>query len=110
MKSLQRLFQNPPAGQFFSLSSIGWRRGPGRGGAFSFGNSPLLNPLPTRSSRGEEGAAWVLKEPHALSLLPDRENGFARAMKEDRIHEPRHRHHEAIPKLDLMDGRKVLSQ
>src|SRR5438445_886645 len=38
----------------FSLSSIGWRRGPGRGGAFSL-VSPLLGPLPTRSSRGEDG-------------------------------------------------------
>src|SRR6266702_2282382 len=38
----------------FSLSSIGWRRGLGRGGAFLLG-SPLLGPLPSRSSRGEEG-------------------------------------------------------
>src|SRR5438309_7314846 len=38
----------------FSLSSIGWRRGLGRGGAFLF-VSPLLGPLPTRSSRGEDG-------------------------------------------------------
>ena len=28
------------------------------------GNSPLLNPLPTRSSRGEEAHREVLKEPH----------------------------------------------
>jgi hypothetical protein len=38
----------------FSLSSIGWRRGLGRGGAFLL-VSPLLNPLPTRSSQGEDG-------------------------------------------------------
>src|SRR6267378_875243 len=37
-----------------SLSSIGWRRGVGRGGAFLL-VSPLLGPLPTRSSRGEDG-------------------------------------------------------
>ena len=37
----------------FSLSSIGWRRGLGRGGAFLL-VSPLLGPLPTRSSRGED--------------------------------------------------------
>src|SRR5260370_28906443 len=40
---------------YFSLSSIGWRRGLGRGGAFLL-VSPLLGPLPTRSSRGEDGA------------------------------------------------------
>src|SRR5713101_852835 len=39
----------------FSLSSIGWRRGLGRGGAFLL-VSPLLGPLPTLSSRGEDGA------------------------------------------------------
>src|SRR6266849_4454716 len=38
----------------FSLSSIGWRRGQGRGGAFLL-VTPLLGPLPTRSSRGEDG-------------------------------------------------------
>src|SRR5713101_5636682 len=38
----------------FSLSSIGWRRGLGRGGAFLLA-SPLIGPLPTRSSRGEDG-------------------------------------------------------
>src|SRR5216683_776036 len=38
----------------FSLSSIGWRRGLGRGGTFLL-VSPLLGPLPTRSSRGEDG-------------------------------------------------------
>src|SRR3989442_5318202 len=38
----------------FALSSIGWRRGLGRGGAFLL-VSPLLGPLPTRSSRGEDG-------------------------------------------------------
>ena len=37
----------------FSLSSIGWRRGLGRGGAFLL-VSPLLVPLPTRSSQGED--------------------------------------------------------
>src|SRR6266849_8070129 len=36
-----------------SLSSIGWRRGLGSGGAFLL-VSPL-GPLPTRSSRGEDG-------------------------------------------------------
>src|SRR5207245_7595706 len=39
----------------FSLSSIGWRRGLGRGGAFLL-VSPLLGPLPTRFSRGVDGA------------------------------------------------------
>src|SRR5207245_4428061 len=38
----------------FSLASIGWRRGLGRGGAFLL-VSPLLGPLPTRSSRGADG-------------------------------------------------------
>jgi hypothetical protein len=38
----------------FSLASIGWRRGLGRGSAFLL-VSPLLGPLPTRSSRGEDG-------------------------------------------------------
>src|SRR6266571_6337340 len=37
-----------------ALSSIRWRRGLGRGGAFLL-VSPLLGPLPTRSSRGEDG-------------------------------------------------------
>jgi len=37
----------------FSLSSIGWRRGLGRGGAFLL-VSPLLGPLPARSSQGED--------------------------------------------------------
>jgi hypothetical protein len=35
------------------MSSIGWRRGMGRGGAFLL-ISPLLGPLPTRSSQGED--------------------------------------------------------
>ena len=49
----------------FSLSSIGWRRGLGRGGAFLL-VSPLLGPLPTRSSQGEDGeldatlGAWLV--------------------------------------------------
>ena len=38
----------------FSLSSIGWRRGLGRGGS-SLLVSPLLSPLPARSSQGEDG-------------------------------------------------------
>src|SRR6266852_5000338 len=38
----------------FSLSSVGWRRGLGRGGGFLL-VAPLLGPLPTRSSRGEDG-------------------------------------------------------
>ena len=37
----------------FSLSSIGWRRGLGRGG-LSLLVSPLLSPLPTRASWGED--------------------------------------------------------
>ena len=52
----------------FSLSSIGWRRGLGRGGAFFvFVVAPLLGPLPTRSSQGEDGeldaalAFWPVK-------------------------------------------------
>src|SRR5713226_8514947 len=54
----------------FSLSSIGWRRGLGRGGAFLL-VSPLLGPLPTRSSRGEDGeldAALSYCFPKATSL------------------------------------------
>ena len=35
-----------------SLSSIGWRRGPGRGGTHC-NSTPLPGPLPARSSRGE---------------------------------------------------------
>jgi len=35
----------------FSLSSIGWRKGLARGGAFLF-VSPLLGPLPARSFAG----------------------------------------------------------
>ena len=38
----------------FSLASIGWGSGLGRGGAFLL-VSPLLGPLPTRCSRGEDG-------------------------------------------------------
>src|SRR6266481_435936 len=49
----------------FSLSSIGWRRGLGRGGAFLL-VSPLLGPLPARSSRGEDG-----EHDAALRLAPD---------------------------------------
>src|SRR6266571_516985 len=45
----------------FSLSSIGWRRGLGRGGAFLL-VSPLLGPLPTRSSRGEDGELGAAME------------------------------------------------
>jgi hypothetical protein len=48
----------------FSLSSIGWRRGLGREGALLL-VSPLLVPLPTRSSQGEDGeldAALVVGE------------------------------------------------
>jgi len=36
------------------LSSIGWRRGLGRGGAFLL-DSALLGIFPTRSSQGEDG-------------------------------------------------------
>src|SRR2546425_8716657 len=55
----------------FSLSSIGWRRGLGRGGAFLL-VSPLLGPLPARSSRGEDGeldAAPSTPELRAFSLV-----------------------------------------
>src|SRR2546427_4635021 len=54
----------------FSLSSIGWRRGLGRGGSFLL-VSPLLGPLPTRSSRGEDGeldAALTSGVSHSLPL------------------------------------------
>src|SRR5258708_32424610 len=49
----------------FSLSSIGWRRGLGRGGAFSL-VAPLLGPLPTRSSRGEVGELDAALADHAF--------------------------------------------
>ena len=39
-----------------SLSSIGWRRGSGRGGKFCE-DAPLLGPLPAPASRGEEEKA-----------------------------------------------------
>src|SRR6266581_7682928 len=39
-----------------SLSFIGWRRGQGRGGTFCE-DAPLLSPLPTPASRGEEDTA-----------------------------------------------------
>src|SRR5437773_10268025 len=48
----QESFHNPQRGGAatkHSLSSIGWRRGLGRGGA-----APLLGPLPTPASWGEE--------------------------------------------------------
>src|SRR2546430_10357249 len=41
-----------------SLSSMGWRRGPGRGGAPV--DAPLCCSLPTRSSRGESESLWLL--------------------------------------------------
>src|SRR5439155_8940229 len=47
-----------PAASKHSLFSIGWRRGPGRGGSFlsSSWAAPLLSPLPTPASwGGEEG-------------------------------------------------------
>jgi hypothetical protein len=57
----------------FSLSAIGWRRGLGRGGAFLL-VSPLLGPLPTRSSQGEDGELdAALQE---LSLFGDRSRRF----------------------------------
>src|SRR5207247_537599 len=48
--------QRGPAATKHSLSSIGWRRGPGRGGSFlsSSWAAPLLSPLPTPASWGEE--------------------------------------------------------
>ena len=54
----------------FSLSSIGWRRGLGRGGAFLL-VSPLLGPLPTRSSWGEDGELDA-----ALAAIPGRKNNI----------------------------------
>src|SRR5437773_237842 len=59
-------------GQFsdFSLSSIGCRRGPGRGGA-PF-DAPLSGSLPTRSSRGESGSLRILgrhNQPHSEKAL-----------------------------------------
>src|SRR5260370_18925594 len=54
-----------------SFSSIGWRRGLGRGGAFLL-VSPLLGPLPARSSRGEDGeldAAPSTPQLRAFSLV-----------------------------------------
>jgi hypothetical protein len=56
----------------FSLSSIGWRRGLGRGGAFLL-VSPLLGPLPTRSSQGEDAEldAALLPERACLEVTAD---------------------------------------
>src|SRR5258708_37160283 len=62
----------------FSLSSIGWRRGLGRGGAFLL-VSPLLGPLPTRSSRGEDGeldAALAGLEKRVKPFATERVRGY----------------------------------
>src|SRR6266576_2294244 len=71
----------------------------------------LLNTPPVELSGKDE---WLMKpwcgSGKTLRLLPDHQDGFAQAMKEDRINKPRHRDHEAIPKLDLTDGGKVLLQ
>jgi hypothetical protein len=53
----------------FSLSSIGWRRGLGRGGAFLL-VAPFLGPLPTRSSRGEDGEHDAALRPPCSPTLP----------------------------------------
>src|SRR5437773_11765200 len=57
-------------GQFsdFSLSSIGWRRGPGRAPF----DAPLSGSLPTRSSRGESESLRMLgrhNQPHSEKAL-----------------------------------------
>src|SRR6266571_3975493 len=61
-----------------ALSSIRWRRGLGRGGAFLL-VSPLLGPLPTRSSRGEDGeldAALGSLDPPGLTSFRCNETPF----------------------------------
>src|SRR5438309_9823604 len=66
----------------FSLSSIGWRRGLGRGGAFLL-VSPLLGPLPTRSSRGEDGeldAALPASQTPTAGRCRPRRNGSETAL------------------------------
>jgi hypothetical protein len=63
----------PPQGRIklldFSLSSIRWRRGLRRGGVFLL-VSPLLGPLPTRSSRGEDGEHDAALCPPCSRVLP----------------------------------------
>src|SRR6266568_6822095 len=73
-----------------ALSSIRWRRGLGRGGAFLL-VSPLLGPLPTRSSRGEDGEldAALGKRPSAFALLA---NAFGVALWWPRPAPPSSRH------------------
>src|SRR6266700_7902894 len=61
-----------------ALSSIGWRRGLGRGGAFLL-VSPLRGPLPTRSSRREDGeldAALAELEKQAKRFATNRVRGY----------------------------------
>ncbi len=81
--SFTRLFQNPGSRRFFSLSSIGWRRGPGRGGWKGVGsdqNNRATPPEPDHSSpcpllsfrrRGEGGRRphEVLKRPLTLNRI-----------------------------------------
>ncbi len=69
----------PPPGLLPLLHRMEERAGERR--RVSTGNSPLLNPLPTRSSRGEEGAA----------------RGFERAFPESRIQNP-----ESVPDRALV--------
>jgi len=80
----------------FSLSAIGWRRGLGRGGACLL-VSPLLGPLPTRSSRGEDGEldAALGKSPSGFALLA---NAFGVARWWPRAAPPSSRHPAFSPK------------
>jgi len=64
-----------------SLSSIEWRRGPERGGTF-IQDAPLLGPLPTPASRGEEekegSKMWVRRRIRANEIFGiERGNGRA---------------------------------
>ncbi len=81
--NLKRLFQNPGSRWYFSLSSIGWRRGPGRGGWKGVGsdqNNRATPPEPDHSSpcpllafrrRGEGG-----RRPHEVLKKPRNRNLF----------------------------------
>src|SRR5712664_2169639 len=70
---------------------MGWRRGLGRGGAFLF-VAPLLGPLPTRSSRGEDGELdaalarrpdWFNPAGQLRTFHPKRLNSFVRPPEQD---------------------------
>src|SRR5216683_2936049 len=80
----------------FSLSSIGWRRGLGRGGAFLL-VTPLLGPLPTRSSQGDDGEhdAALGKRPSGFARLA---NAFGVAPCWPRAAPPSSRHPALCPK------------